>query len=149
MNFIKGSHWRRWNSTILAFTSAFFGFKNQTIGWRKGNQKLMQHCDALGGSKWVFSQQKQRLCLFKPSSKTSPQFANTQQVHVAQFAGPDVSNSAERRHSRQEEENRDRLFHWLLFLNWYLKQIRLCMLIPPHVLICMCAFGFAVHSVNN
>jgi len=40
-----------------------------------------------------------------------------------------------------------RQFHWLLFLNGYLNQILQCMLIHPHLLLCMCAF--VVHSVNN
>lgn len=48
-------------------------------------KELKPHCDFPGGSKWVFSQQQQRLCLFKPSSKTSPQFANTQRVCVPQL----------------------------------------------------------------
>lgn len=71
-------------------------------------QELKPHCEALGGSKLVFSQQQQELCLSKPSSKTSPQFANTQQVHAPQFADSDVSNSVERRHRtrRQTEPGR-------------------------------------------
>lgn len=51
---------------------------NISLLWYNPTQELTAHCDAFGGSEWVFSQQ--RLCLFKLLSKTSPLFANTEQV---------------------------------------------------------------------
>lgn len=94
----KATDWSKWNPQQKHhMVKRRIIFRNPLISKLPNpKQELMPHCDALGGSKWVFSQQRQRLCLFKPSSKTSSQFANTQRV---QFAGSDVSDSAERRHT--------------------------------------------------
>lgn len=109
-------------------------------------QELMLHSDAFGWSKWVFSQQQQRLCLFKPSSKTSPQFAKTQRVHVLQFAGSYVSNSAERRHpTRRQTEPGSSTDCYSWTNTWLNNAVHAdsSLLTAMHVCVCV------AHSVNN
>lgn len=65
----------------------------------------------------------ERQCLFKASSKTSLEFANTQRVRALQLPGCNVSSSAQRRHPTQRPA-RPGSSAWLLFVSRYLSKQR-------------------------